>query len=129
MLDARLQRMARVVIADDDPEIRTLLRAALGPRDHQVRETASGLELLEALAYEGPFDLIVTDLMMPHIDGVRVIAMARNAGVETPVLIVTAHSPDDEPTAAWLGRARILRKPFALASVREAARALMPAGA
>jgi CheY-like chemotaxis protein len=123
----------RVIIADDDPQTRELIRAALRPLNHEVRETSSGLELLEALAYEGPFDLIVTDLMMPSIDGIRVIAMARNAGVETPILVVTAYPPQDlagdgdtATSLRWLGGATLIRKPFGLADLREAAAALLP---
>jgi len=118
--------MARVVIAEDDVDTRALMRAALRPLDLEIHEVGTGLELLERIATAGPFDLIITDLMMPHIDGVRVIAMLRNAGLVTPVLMVTAYPPDDGPAAEWLGQVRLLRKPFGLVALREAASALIP---
>ena len=116
--------MCRVVIAEDDVETRSLMRLALRHMSFEIREVGSGLELLEALAYEGPFDLIVTDIAMPQIDGVRVIAMARNAGVTTPVLVVSAHVPDDT-TAAWLGEVKVLRKPFGVQALRQAVTLLL----
>lgn len=121
--------MGRVIIAEDDPDTRALMRAALRPLDCEVFEAGSGLELLELIAYGGPFDLIVTDLAMPHIDGVRVIAMVRNARVQTPILIVTAYPPDDvgESTTRWLGEeVKLLRKPFGLHALRHAVRELLP---
>jgi two-component system, cell cycle sensor histidine kinase and response regulator CckA len=120
--------MGRVIIAEDDPDTRALMRAALKNMDCEIVEAASGLELLELVAYGGPFDLIVTDLAMPHIDGVRVIAMVRNAGLNTPVLIVTAYPPDDvgDGSAKWLGDVKLLRKPFGLQALRHAVRDLLP---
>ena len=120
--------MCRVVIAEDDAETRSLMRLALRHMRCEIREVGSGLELLEAIAYEGPFDLIVTDIAMPHIDGVRVIAMARNAGVKTPILVVSAHAPDDTG-AAWLGEVKLLRKPFGLQALRQAVTSLLGADA
>ena len=119
--------MRRLVLAEDDEDTRALMRSALGSLDCEIREAASGLELLECLAYEGPFDLIVTDLAMPHLDGVRAIAMARNAGLKTPVLLVTAYPPDDGASGDWLGDVRLLRKPFGLSALRTAVTDLMGA--
>jgi CheY-like chemotaxis protein len=119
--------MGRVIIAEDDAATRELMRTALRPLDCEVVETCSGLELLERIAYEGPFDVIVTDLAMPCIDGVRVLAMVRNAGVETPVLIVTAYPPADldETDAHTYGEVQLLRKPFGLNELRSAVSSMM----
>ena len=122
--DDEVRTMCRVVIAEDDFETRSLMRLALRHMSCHILEVGSGLELLEAIAYDGPFDLIVTDIAMPHIDGVRVIAMARNAGVNTPILVVSAHVPEDT-TAAWLGEVKILRKPFGLQALRQAVTSLL----
>jgi CheY-like chemotaxis protein len=118
--------MRRVVIAEDDPETRALMCLALGTMGCEVVDVGTGLELLETLAYAGPFDAIVTDLAMPHIDGVRVIAMVRNAGLRTPVLVVTAHAPAelDHNATRWLGDVTLLRKPFGLNALRGAVRDL-----
>jgi CheY-like chemotaxis protein len=121
--------MPRIVIAEDDPDTRELICCALRPIAGEVREAASGLELLELIAHDGPFDLIVTDLAMPQVDGVRAIAMVRNAGVHTPILLVTAYPPESASenglTSALFGNVQLVRKPFALAALREAAVALM----
>lgn len=120
--------MGRVIIAEDDLATRELIRTALRPLECEIVETASGLELLERIAYEGPFDVIVTDLAMPCIDGVRVIAMVRNAGVDTPVVVVTAYPPEDVDgeTARWLGEVRLVRKPFGLQELRRTVAPLLP---
>lgn len=121
----------RIVIAEDDVDTRALIKAALRPLDCELRETGSGLELLEAIAFEGPFDLIVTDLAMPHIDGVRVLAMLRNAGMNTPAILVTAYGPqdvqDDGKTGDLLGNVHLMRKPFGLSALRRVASSLLPA--
>jgi two-component system OmpR family response regulator len=114
--------MRRVVLAEDDPKTRALMCIAISTMGCEVIDVGSGLELLETLAYAGPFDAIVTDLAMPHIDGVRVIAMVRNAGLRTPVLVVTALAPADidHHTTRWLGDVTLLRKPFGLHALRGA---------
>ncbi len=118
-------RIRRVIIAEDDLDTRYIIRLALRPLECEIVEASSGLELLEALAHQGSFDLIITDLAMPYIDGVRVVAMARTANLRTPVLLVTAYPPDDMATVQWLGDVWLLRKPFALSSLRAAAEGLM----
>jgi CheY-like chemotaxis protein len=116
-------RPSRVIIAEDDEATNTLMRLALGVFDCEVTQTHSGLELLERVAFEGPFDVIVTDLMMPQLDGARVIAMMRTAGVATPVLVVTGHPTERAPEFEDV---QLLRKPFALDAFRQAVRAVLP---
>src|SRR6185503_4309354 len=80
----------------------------------EIVEAASGWELLDHLAYQGPsFALVISDVRMPPPNGLNVITMARTAGLETPFVIITAF-PDDklrssigEIEDAWL-----LEKPF-----------------
>lgn len=119
--------MHRVVIAEDDPATRTLMSVALSAMGYDVVDVGNGLDLLETVAYAGPFDVIVTDLAMPQIDGVRLIAIMRNAGVRTPVLMVTAHAPEDmgEDATEWLGECTLLRKPFGIGALRGAVSELL----
>lgn len=102
----------RVLVADDDPEIRALVAQSLAADGMSVRVAGTGSELLSKLA-EGRIDLLVTDVMMPELGGVQAAAMARTAGVEVPILVMTAHR------APWIGesvrrlqRADVLYKPF-----------------
>jgi two-component system response regulator MprA len=90
--------MARVLIADDSETILLLLRTRLEMEGYEVTTANDGEEALEALAGEGPGsdpDLILLDAMMPRKSGLDVLRELRGAGVETPVLIVSAH-PESE---------------------------------
>ncbi len=84
--DRRL--VAQVVIAEDDPDALELLGEALRPLRVQLHKASSGAELVVLLADHGPFDLIVTDIGMPWMEGLAVIRSARAAEIETPVLFV-----------------------------------------
>ena len=113
--------LAQVLIADDDPEALDLLNDVLRSLTVKVHRAASGAELVVVLAQQGPFDLIVTDISMPWIEGLGVIRSARAAEIETPVLFVSGiERPDLETSVARLGSARILRKPVAVAALRGA---------
>ena len=116
----------RILIADDDDEMRAWLRLALRQLRPAVTEVGTGNDLLEALAHDGPFDAIITDVRMPGLDGLRVAAMARTAGVPTPIVVITAF-----PEAGVLrsvGRmpnATLLAKPFDAGALRAALVELM----
>jgi two-component system OmpR family response regulator len=111
----------RVAIADDDPDALDLLGEALRPLAVQVDRAASGAELVVLLAEHGPFDLVVTDIGMPWMEGLAVIRSARASEIETPVLFVSGIArPDLEASVARLGSARILRKPVAVSALRSA---------
>jgi CheY-like chemotaxis protein len=79
----------RLVVVDDDAEMRSWLRVILERRGASVEEAASGWEMLHLLA-ERSFDLVITDVRMPMPNGIGVLAMARAAGVTTPFLVITA---------------------------------------
>jgi CheY-like chemotaxis protein len=87
----------------------------------QVHSATSGAELVVLLADHGPFDLIVTDIDMPWMEGLGVVRSARAAQIETPVLFVSGvDRPDLSAAVAALGKAQILRKPVALSALRRA---------
>lgn len=116
----------RLLIADDDRDMRDWLRAVLSQRAQVLREAASGWELLHILSHDGPFDLVITDVRMPAPSGLNVVAMARAAGLVTPFLIITAF-PRQELVAAALRMDRVvlLAKPFSAQQLREAMGILM----
>jgi len=81
--------MTNVIVADDDPDIRELLREALAP-DFHVTEADTGIALLEMLAAPRVYDAIVTDIDMGFFDGIQASAAARTAGIATPIVVITA---------------------------------------
>ena len=74
--------MARILIAEDDPAVREFVERALGGRGHEVTAVEDGLAALEALAVDA-FDLLLTDIRMPGLDGVTLaLNMESEAAVD-----------------------------------------------
>jgi CheY-like chemotaxis protein len=116
----------RVLVADDDAEMLAAVSDALTGLGFDVVGVDSGAGLIDRLAFDGPFDLIVTDVSMPWMDGLRTLRSIRSAGVTTPVIVMTALG--DEQIAARvqaLANAILLRKPFDLDALSSAAVGLM----
>lgn len=116
----------RILVADDDPASLSLVGQAMEGLGLSVRCADDGDELLHALAEDGPFDLIVTDVSMPWMTGLQVAHSARTAGDTTPVIVMTASrvTPQD---VQQLGDATVLlRKPFGLSALLGAVHQLLP---
>jgi CheY-like chemotaxis protein len=112
---------SRIVIADDDPDSLDLLRLALGGPQIEICEAANGADLVDLLAEDGPFDLIVTDVLMPWMEGLQVLTSARAAEIHTPVLVISGLTrPDLQTQVDRLGNAKLLRKPFGIPELRAA---------
>ncbi len=116
---------ARVLVADDDSDLRAIVAESLRADGMSVQEASNGAELLSKLA-QGGVDLLITDVMMPALGGVEAAARARSAGVDIPVLFVTAS------TEAWIAesvsklqRADVLYKPFSGDELLRRAHALL----
>ncbi|RAH39373.1 nitrogen regulation protein NR(I) [Halomonas sp. SL1] len=115
---------ARVMIVDDDRAIRWVLERALAQPDLEVESVERADRILERLL-EDPPDVLVTDIRMPGLDGLDLMAKVREAHPELPVIVMTAHSDLDSAVASYQGGAfEYLPKPFdvdeALALVRRA---------
>jgi CheY-like chemotaxis protein len=118
---------ARVLVADDDPLLLATIADALTHLGARVIRATSGAELIEQLASEGPFDLVVTDVSMPWMDGLQAMHAIRTAGLATPVIVVTALTDDRIPAQvrALGDKAMLLRKPFDLEEFMRAAASLL----
>lgn len=122
----RQTSIRRIVIADDDPDSLELLKMALANPQIEICEAANGAELVDLLAEGGPFDLVVTDVLMPWMEGLQVLLSARAAEIRTPVLVITGLTrPDLQDKVDHLGNAKLLRKPFAIPELRAAVADLM----
>jgi len=103
---------ARVLVADDDADVRALVCESLTADGMTVRQATNGIELLSVLS-EGGVDLIVTDVMMPDLGGVQAAARARTTGVEIPILVMTACVDSwVADSVSKLQRSDVLYKPF-----------------
>jgi CheY-like chemotaxis protein/energy-coupling factor transporter ATP-binding protein EcfA2 len=103
---------ARVLVADDDPQMRRLIRSILAREGFAIEEAADGLDALDRIE-QGGIDLVVLDVEMPRLDGLGVLeelrAQMRTAGL--PVIMLTSHSGETEERALDLGANDYLNKP------------------
>jgi CheY-like chemotaxis protein len=122
----RPERRARVLLAEDDFELRRMVASLLSADGYEVIEVADGEQLLNYLAstkrqhgqLEDP-DLIISDICMPQLDGLQVLERLRRADVSTPVVLMTAfanHNISEQADA--LGAVTLLSKPFEIDDLR-----------
>jgi CheY-like chemotaxis protein len=116
-----------VLVADDDPELLEAVADALGRLDAEVVRAATGAELIDRLADSGPFDLVVTDVAMPWMTGIRAMRAARTAGLGMSLIVITALRDRTIPAEVKaLGRnAALLRKPFEIKELESVAARLL----
>ncbi|HVL66091.1 MAG TPA: sigma-54 dependent transcriptional regulator [Vicinamibacterales bacterium] len=104
--------MARILVIDDDTAVRESVSRTLRSAGHAVQTAASGEEGLE-LARGGAFDVILSDLRMPGISGLDVLARLREAGVDSVFLVMTGFGTIDAAVDAMrLGAVDFVQKPF-----------------
>lgn len=104
----------RILAVDDEPNMRRLLEITLRQAGHQALLAADGREALEILRNQGA-DLVVSDLNMPGMDGIKLLASMREEGMDTPLIIVTAKGEvESAVTAMKLGAADYILRPFDL---------------
>lgn len=103
----------KILVVEDDLELRTFYQLALLEQGHAVNAVANGAEALEVVSPD--IDLVVTDLSMPIVPGQTLIAelRAKPEFRDLPVLVVTEHPGDLKPELR-AGKTVVLRKPFEL---------------
>ena len=111
-----MQSPPRLLIADDDADMRAWLRAIAEKLGVTVDEAEDGADLLAQL---DAYDAVITDDRMPIPHGRHVVGMARACGVEIPFLIISAHDRDLHGEAANLGATDFLPKPFLPEAIRD----------
>ena len=118
--------MARILIVDDDVDVRTLFSLCLARRGHHIVLASDGAEALAAVTVCLP-DLVITDLTMPVMDGLELLRQLRENGHrDLPVIVVTAR-PDRRPAADALGASAYLVKPISMHHLTEVVQQLLAA--
>jgi two-component system OmpR family response regulator len=116
---------ARLLVVDDEPNIRELLSASLRYAGFEVTTASDGTAAMTAARASRP-DLMVLDVMMPDGDGFEVVRRLRGEGVQCPVLFLTARdSTEDKITGLTLGGDDYVTKPFSLEEVIARIRAIL----
>jgi two-component system response regulator MprA len=118
-------RTPRILVVDDDPEVRAAVEDGLAVAGYTVRGAGDGLAALSEVAAWQP-DALVLDLMMPVLDGLAVCRRLRALGDRTPILVLTARdSVSDRVDGLDAGADDYLVKPFALDELTARLRALL----
>lgn len=124
-------RRKRILIVEDDPEIRYLLDVVLGREDREVVTTDSGMEAERALE-DGPFDLIILDLILPDSDGRTLLTSIRSTPrtANVPVIVISARTGTDVRQDCYAAGADVfVQKPFDPAEVEAQVDARLETGA
>lgn len=106
-------RQVRLLIVEDDDEMRTLLRKALTRENYEVRTAQHGVEAIGMLEKGEEFDVLVTDIRMPQMDGMELLRRVRKLRPGLRVIIITAYAELDNYLEVMReGAFDYLTKPF-----------------
>ena len=115
----------KVLVVDDEPNIRDLLSASLRFAGHQVATAANGNEAINKII-DTPPDLVLLDVMLPDISGFGVTKKIRSLGIEVPILFLTARDEtQDKITGLTIGGDDYVTKPFSLDEIMARINAIM----
>lgn len=114
--------MAKVLIAEDDDAVREFVRRALVHGGHDVATANDGLDALDHLSDDDAFDLLITDIVMPGMDGIALALKVSKDFPETAILMMTGYSAERQ-RAHNLDELihEVIAKPFSLKQICDAA--------
>lgn len=118
--------MAQILVVDDDPPLQQFLIDILEDAGHQVRVVPHGAAAMQVLMIEHP-DLIITDIMMPHLDGIGVCeqVQAQPDLAHIPIILISAgRKPPHHDRCRY---AAFLEKPFGLTTLLDTVDAVLAA--
>lgn len=120
---------ASILVVDDEPTIRDMVRWCLEQDDHRVVVVGTGEEAVSLLQHES-FDVVISDIIMPGIDGIEVLRRARVLAPRAAVILITAYATVETAVEALRrGAADYLLKPFRLEDLRVRVARLVASGA
>ena len=109
--------MKRILVVDNEAKMRRILELSLKNMGHHVEQAADGEEALAAIR-AGSFDLVLTDLRMPRMDGIALLGALRELGEDVPVIMLTAYGTIETAVAAMkLGAADYIIRPFEMDTI------------
>jgi len=117
--------MVRVMIIEDDEEMRSLLRDFFEEEGFETDSVSNGIDALEKLS-ENHFDLVITDIRMPGLTGLDILPTIRRLKPETPIIAMTAYGSDDvRRRSLERGATTYLEKPIILSKLRRLIREMV----
>jgi CheY-like chemotaxis protein len=132
--------MARILVAEDDQAVQSFVARALAHRGHAVTAVDDGLQALEALQEAGPgvgpgageaagFDLLITDIVMPGLDGIALALKVARDRPQLPILMMTGYSAERQRAHNLQELiCRVITKPFNLEQICKAAEEVLATG-
>ncbi|UUP17193.1 response regulator [Nitratireductor thuwali] len=113
--------MAKLLIVEDDVSVRSFTARALAAAGHMVETAEDGMEGLDKIKQEaGAFDLVLSDIRMPAMDGIEMAREAASAFPGLRLLLMTGYAEQRERAAELEGTVRgVVNKPFTLAEIRD----------
>jgi len=122
----KMNKPSKLLIVDDDEEIQSTLKDFLIKKGYEVFSASDGLEGLKLLETEEPgFDLVITDLVMPNISGVGLIAIIKKKFPGLPVIAITGWGEHPEALASEVQADQVLEKPFGLSELEKSLKKLL----
>lgn len=113
--------MARILITEDEDSLRSFVARALRLDGHETHEAADGAEGLEKLSEGGAFDLLLSDIRMPVMDGIELAHRAHSEFPEMKILLMTGYAEQRERADDLSAKiVDVVSKPFALPDIRKA---------
>jgi Response regulator containing CheY-like receiver, AAA-type ATPase, and DNA-binding domains len=107
----------RILVVDNEAKMRRILELALKNMGHHVEQAAEGEEALAAIEH-GVFDLVLTDLRMPRMDGIGLLNALRDRRIDVPVIVLTAYGTiETAVTAMKLGAVDYIIRPFEMETI------------
>jgi CheY-like chemotaxis protein len=119
---AALSHMARILLVEDDPAVREFVRRALAHNGHDVIAAADGLEALDLLgADDGELDLMLSDIVMPGMDGIALSQRVSESMPSLPILLMSGYAAERQRAHNVDSIIhRVIRKPFTLREICDA---------
>jgi CheY-like chemotaxis protein len=112
--------MARLLIAEDEQPVRELLARALSQEGHDVEVAPDGAAALEQLSADAPFDLLLTDIRMPIMDGIALALAAARDHPDLAIVLMTGFAGERERAQGLDALVHdVVLKPFSLADMKQ----------
>ena len=115
--------MAHVLIIDDEPELRTMLRNTLESRGHDIEEASDGEEAL-VKCWTTSFNVVITDIKMPNLSGLSVISKLSREHPRTKIIAITGYDSSLLYQAQAIGASMTFTKPFSMVDIVDAVHVL-----
>ena len=101
-------KKVRVLVVDDEENIRLLFKEELEEEDYEVETASNGVEALEKLK-GAPFDVIVLDIKMPVMDGIQTLNAIKNKDKDQPVILCSAYGEFKQDLSSWVSDGYVVK--------------------